>query len=174
MKNKKYFFLSAVFTAALGTFLHFLFELSGKARIFALFSSVNESVFEHLKLIFWPFFITVIIGFFVLEHKKRILLPAALSVFLGMFFIPAVHFSYKAFLGKSFPFIDIPLYYLAVILSYLLFYILYKNGVGGGNIGAFLGFSIFALIIFSLIYFTVNPPHTEAFLDPTTNTFGIK
>jgi hypothetical protein len=173
MKNKKYFFLCGIFTAALGTFLHFLFDLSGEAKIFALFSAVNESVFEHLKLLFWPFFITVIIGFFVLEHKKRIFLPAAIAVFSGMFFIASVHFTYKAFLGRSYSFIDISLFYVAVILSYLIFYILYKNGFGARSVGAFIGFSLFALIILAFIYFTINPPHTEAFLDPLTKTYGI-
>ncbi len=173
MNNKKYFFLSGIFTAALGTFLHFLYKISGEAKIFAVFSSVNESVFEHFKLLFWPFFLTVIVSFFVLEHKKRIFLPAALAVLSGMFFIAAVHFTYKAFLGRSYSFIDISLFYIAVILSYLIFYVLYKNGFGGGSVGAFIGFSVFALIILTLIYFTINPPHNEAFLDPSTKTYGI-
>ena len=34
--------------------LHFAFELSGFSEPFALFASVNESTFEHLKLFFWP------------------------------------------------------------------------------------------------------------------------
>ena len=37
-----------------GSFLHFLFELSGFAVVAAPFASVNESTWEHLKLFFWP------------------------------------------------------------------------------------------------------------------------
>lgn len=34
--------------------LHFAFELSGFSEPVAVFASVNESTFEHLKLFFWP------------------------------------------------------------------------------------------------------------------------
>lgn len=34
--------------------LHFVFELSGFAPTAAVFGSVNESAFEHLKIYFWP------------------------------------------------------------------------------------------------------------------------
>ncbi len=35
-------------------FLHFVFELSNFSEPVAVFGSVNESTFEHLKLYFWP------------------------------------------------------------------------------------------------------------------------
>ena len=41
--------------AVLGTLNHFLYELSGGAAIFALFCPVNESTWEHLKLLFFPY-----------------------------------------------------------------------------------------------------------------------
>ena len=34
--------------------LHFVYELSGFNWFAALFGSVNESTWEHLKLFFWP------------------------------------------------------------------------------------------------------------------------
>lgn len=37
-----------------GSFLHFLYELSGFHPIGAVIGSVNESTWEHLKLFFWP------------------------------------------------------------------------------------------------------------------------
>jgi hypothetical protein len=37
-----------------GSFLHFIFELSGFNTVFAPFGSVNESTWEHLKLFYWP------------------------------------------------------------------------------------------------------------------------
>ena len=39
-----------LFTSIFGTFLHFLFDLSGQSVIAALFSAVNESIWEHMKL----------------------------------------------------------------------------------------------------------------------------
>ena len=42
--------------AFLGTLNHFLYFLSGQSPIVALFCPVNESVWEHLKLLYFPFY----------------------------------------------------------------------------------------------------------------------
>ena len=41
-------------TSLLGTVLHFLYEWLGEAVWIAPFSGVNESTWEHMKLLFWP------------------------------------------------------------------------------------------------------------------------
>jgi hypothetical protein len=44
--------IGVAFIAFLGTALHFTYELSGRNIMVAPFSAVNESVWEHLKLVF--------------------------------------------------------------------------------------------------------------------------
>ena len=39
-----------------GTILHFLYDWLGAPVWIAPFSGVNESTWEHMKLIFWPMF----------------------------------------------------------------------------------------------------------------------
>ena len=46
----------ALFTAALGTLLHFTYDWSGGWSVAAAFSAVNESTWEHMKLLFFPLF----------------------------------------------------------------------------------------------------------------------
>ena len=46
--------LGMIFTGITGTLLHFLFQWSTYKPAIALFSSVNESTWEHLKLLFFP------------------------------------------------------------------------------------------------------------------------
>lgn len=53
----------AVFTILLGSMLHFTFELSGGNPVVGVFSAVNESVWEHLKLAYWP-----ALAYMVIEH----------------------------------------------------------------------------------------------------------
>ena len=43
-----------VFIIILGSLLHFTFEFSGGNPVVGVFSAVNESIWEHLKLAFWP------------------------------------------------------------------------------------------------------------------------
>lgn len=37
-----------------GSLLHFAYELSGKNILIALIAPVNESVWEHSKMVLWP------------------------------------------------------------------------------------------------------------------------
>ena len=46
-----------------GSFLHFIYELSGFALPAAVFGSVNESTWEHLKLFYWP-----ALAFTIVQH----------------------------------------------------------------------------------------------------------
>ena len=50
----KWELLGIVFIIVLGGALHFVFDLSGEWPPLALIAAVNESVWEHLKLGFWP------------------------------------------------------------------------------------------------------------------------
>ena len=49
------------FTSVMGTLLHFLYELSGGRLWAAVISGVNESTWEHMKLLFWPLFLFALI-----------------------------------------------------------------------------------------------------------------
>ncbi|MEC9375151.1 MAG: DUF6512 family protein [Pseudomonadota bacterium] len=40
--------------AIAGSFLHFLFELTNYLKSIAVFAAVNESIWEHSKMYFWP------------------------------------------------------------------------------------------------------------------------
>lgn len=42
------------FILVFGTFLHFAFELSDFWKPVAMIAAVNESTWEHLKMVFWP------------------------------------------------------------------------------------------------------------------------
>lgn len=57
---------SGIFVMILGTLLHFTFEWSGNSTFVASFSAVNESTWEHLKLLFFPMLLTTILGYFLI------------------------------------------------------------------------------------------------------------
>ncbi len=58
-----------VFIVIIGTILRFAFELSGNQPVIGVFSAVNESVWEHLKLGFWPALVWALIEYG--SAKKR-------------------------------------------------------------------------------------------------------
>ena len=44
-----------------GTILHFLYDWTGGSILAAPFSGVNESTWEHMKLLFWPLFLFAVV-----------------------------------------------------------------------------------------------------------------
>lgn len=84
------FFVINVFAGA----LHFAFELSGFYEPIAVFASVNESTFEHLKLYFWPGLVFTLIQHAYVKGKVNnywwgkglALLVTPLTVILAFYF----------------------------------------------------------------------------------------
>ena len=68
---KNFQIFSAIFVMILGTLLHFTYEWSGENLFIAAFSAVNESTWEHLKLLFYPMLLTTIIGYFYFSKTKH-------------------------------------------------------------------------------------------------------
>ena len=57
-----------VFTLLVGSLLHFLYDWTN-SPVVAVFSAVNESTWEHLKLLFFPTFVfSVVESKFLLKH----------------------------------------------------------------------------------------------------------
>ena len=48
--------ITIIFAIILGTLLHFTYKWSNKNMLVGAFSAVNESTWEHLKLLFFPYF----------------------------------------------------------------------------------------------------------------------
>lgn len=51
--------ISTIFIMILGVVLHFTFEWANNNILVGTFSPVNESIWEHLKLLFFPMWILV-------------------------------------------------------------------------------------------------------------------
>ena len=61
--------ISLVWIIMVGGFMHSVYKLSGYWQPIALIAPVNESVWEHMKMFFWPgLFITLVQYFFMRQH----------------------------------------------------------------------------------------------------------
>ena len=99
---------SVIFTWILGTILHFLYEWSGDNKIIASFSAVNESTWEHLKLVFFPMLITTIVGFLVIgKDNKKFWCAKTIGIILAMSFIIVFFYTYTGIIGTNFAILDI-------------------------------------------------------------------
>ena len=81
---KRRYFLAFVLTALAGSALHFGFALCPSPLV-GLFCPVSESVWEHLKLLYWPF----LAAGFVLNRKAENVQAAWSGTLTGLLFMPA-------------------------------------------------------------------------------------
>ena len=110
-----------IVTMFLGTLNHFLYDWSGKNPVIALFTPVNESVWEHMKLLFFPFLLLSLIEYIIRRSDRARFFGSRLfAVWCGMFSIIVLFYGYSGAIGRSFVLIDILLYYLGVIITYSL------------------------------------------------------
>lgn len=152
--------LRIVIVASLGCLNHFLYEWSGKNFFVGLFTPVNESVWEHIKLLFFPFLICMIIEYFMYGHEKRGFIFSSTSGLLaGLIFIPAAFYTYTGIVGKEYFIVDILIFFLSVIISFRLGR--FKEGNFTKDFSAFI-----ILLCLTVLFagFTVYPPDSPLFI----------
>ena len=109
------------FTGAVGTLLHFVYEWTGGNPLIAAFCAVNESTWEHMKLLFVPFFLFTMVEFIVFAEPLRSFFAAkAASILLGLLAIPVLFYSLGGMFGKTPDWVNIAIFFLADALLYFM------------------------------------------------------
>lgn len=162
-----------VFTGIAGTLLHFLYEWTGENRIAALFSGVNESTWEHMKLLFFPLLIFAIIeSRYIGKEYNNFWCVKLIGILLGLSVIPVLYYTYTGIFGKNADWFNITIFFIATAVSYIAERGLLKKEKN------FCPFETLAKIILLLIavlffVFTFAPPQIPLFKDPITKLYGI-
>lgn len=116
---KKYFICGIVFTSVLGTLSHFFYQWTGKNPLIALISPVNESTWEHMKLLFFPM---LIYSLYASARLKETFpsLPAALAVGIltGTLSIPVLFYTYTGIIGRNIAAADIAVFFGSVLIAW--------------------------------------------------------
>ena len=110
-----------IVTLVLGTLSHFLYEYSGENPFTALISPVNESVWEHLKLVFFPVFLVTAMEYFIHKSNKSALWGSRLAgAWMGMTAIVLLFYGYTSVLGREVLVIDILLFVIGVVVAFFV------------------------------------------------------
>ncbi len=165
--------VGTLFIIFLGSAFHFTYELSGRLAIVGAFSAVNESVWEHLKLAFWPSLIWLLIEYIlVIKLTNNFLISKTLGTCTMIALIPIVFYSYTSITGGSIFAIDIATFIVAVIIGQIVSYTLFRKNQFARNVDRVALVILVALGI-AFIVFTFYPPHLPVFQDPINSGYGI-
>ena len=155
-----------IFTCITGTLLHFAYNWSNQSVFFAPFSAINESIWEHMKLLFFPMFVFALVENFFLGNEYEIFwCVKLLGITLGILLIPILYYSYTGIFGIEIDWINISIFFLANAVAYLLETWLLKRGIPG-CVHPLLALFLLCLIAFVFVVFTFAPPTIPLFEPP--------
>ncbi|MBR2965227.1 MAG: hypothetical protein IKC34_01610 [Clostridia bacterium] len=159
-------------TALGGTLLHFLYDWLGKPWWIASFSGVNESTWEHMKLLFWPMFIFAIVQSFFFREREDFWCVKLRGILLGLLLIPVLFYTYNGVIGKSPDWLNIAIFFITAAVVYICEVRLYnKENLRCRSPKA--SVAVLCVIAFLFVLFTFRTPEIAIFKDPLTSTYGI-
>ena len=160
------------FTSFFGTLLHFLYEWLDESIFAAPFSGVNESTFEHMKLLFWPMFIFAIFESFFFKSYGNFWCIKLKGTLLGLVLIPVLFYTYNGAIGKSPDWLNIAIFFISAAIAYIYETRQFNNKT---TICRYKKLSIAILLIIAVLFvlFTFTTPEIGIFKDPLTDTYGI-
>lgn len=158
--------IGAVFGVIFGTMLHFLYAWSGKMAWVGIFAAVNESVWEHTKLLFFPIALFMIIEWFWVKDKNLLFFAKLGEYLVTTLFIISFFYTYTGALGiQEVLIVDIASFVVAVIMGKAISYAILTSGYKPKMPTWIHTFALFLIFVF-YGFVTFYPPQVPLFQDP--------
>lgn len=170
---KLWHIVGAIFTLILGTLLHFSYEWSGNNEFVSYIAPINESIWEHQKLLFTPMILFTIIE--LLAYGKDIpnfLQVKVLSIIVGIVTIIVSYYTYSGIIGHNCLIADIGTFVLGILVAYLFSYYFLQTTCFSSQLSRIVILILLVLLMLCFVLFTVNPPRIPLFQDSPTGTYG--
>ena len=169
----KWALIGIAFIVLLGGMLHFVFGWSGEWRPMALIAATNESVWEHLKLGFWPALFYCIVEYkYIRKSTNNFLIAQAIGIYLIPITITTLFYLYTAFVEDMLV-ADLIIFVLAVVIGQLVSYkILTARPLPAWT--SKLGLLLLVLLTLAFSTLTYYATHLLIFRDPIGGGYGIQ
>ena len=161
---KSYIITGIIFVSIIGTLLHFAYEWSGNNIIVGIFSPINESIWEHTKLIFFPMMLySYFISKKIISQYPCINSSMIIGAFTGVLLIIALFYTYSGIIGFHIGFVDISIFFISVILAFLTAY--KKSSFCNKNRYVIFLKIIQTILVCLYVLFTFFPPEIPLFFE---------
>lgn len=173
MTFKKWKIFSPIIIFVLCSLVHFGYDLLPNF-ITSIFFPVNESIYEHMKMIYTSILLFSLIEYFVIRKMTWILNNKGINPFISglvnIFSFLLIYLPINMIIGENMIVTFIILFISNIITAYVSYHILIQRKLIDDKLGLFL--TLFLYIPFT--YFTYNPIHIEFFYDTKNKLYGIK
>ena len=174
-KINKLFYFSSFIIFGLSILSHFAYKWSGFNNFLGAFVPTNESIFQHVKMYFYPTVLYYFITFLLFSSKyeidaKRYFIPPLITMILTTFIVVGNYYVFRNGFNIDSMIIDISLLFIGLLLSSFLC----KHVYNMKKVMRFSGYAslllIFALAV-TMTYFQINPRHVDFFYDNENKTY---
>ena len=156
-----------------GSLLHFTFGWAGYWSPVALVAAVNESVWEHLKIAFWPGLMWSILELVVLRPNRwQFWAAKGFALLIAPAFIVIAFYAYTSLLGRNLLALDITTFVVAIALGQIVSARLISAS-GWRRTSLVLGTTLLTLQLIAYSTFTFYPPALGIFEDSRDGNRGI-
>jgi len=167
---KQYTIIGIIFVLITGTISHFVYDWSGQNILVGFFFPVNESIWEHMKLVFFP----MLLYTFYITKKMKDTNPCVTSSFLlgtlaGTALVSIIFYTYSGILGYNLLVLDLLTFALSVLGGFLVAYFATQS-CRFASYERLLKIAIF-LVAIAFFFFSYFPPEIAWFENPVETTF---
>jgi len=175
--DQKWILLGVPVLIVIGSLLHFAYDWSGNSTIVGLFAPINESVWEHLKMIFWPTLFWWFLGYFLFFKNTSVdpakwFVSCTAAVLIGPLVIVTFYYTYTGALGIHSLILDIFSLFLGVAVGQGLALHVYNYAKPSPSC-LYWSFTVIIFLVLAFTVFTFIPPHIPLFKDSLTGKYGI-
>ena len=172
MNFKKWKIISPIILFILCSITHFGYNLFPNF-ITSIIFPVNESIFEHMKMIYTSVLLFSLIEYLINKKRNWHINNLGINPFISgitniasflMLYLPS-----RLILNENMIFTFIILFISNIITAFVSYKILSIKQFMDNKIGLVLTF----LLYIPFAYFTYNPPHNSIFYDPKEELYGI-
>lgn len=166
MRQLKLFtIVGIIFVLITGSLAHFLYQWTNNNFIIGLFTPVNESVWEHMKLIFFPMLLYSLFTVPKMKTDFPCICPSlCFGILLGTLCVPLFFYGYTSVLKKDFFPLDIGTFILSTIIGFIASYLLTLSCRIKPYSLLLYAFTAILFLCFAL--FTSHPPQLAIFRPP--------
>lgn len=117
-KLKHYTIGGIFFVLILGTLSHFLYEWTACNDLIGFFTPVNESTWEHMKLLFFPMLLYAPFMLRIRTDYPGVISALPAGILSGTISIPVIFYTYTGILGTHFFIGDLMTFLLSVLIAF--------------------------------------------------------
>ena len=164
--------ISTIIISIVGTLAHFLYDITNHNKFIGLFTAVNESTWEHIKIALTPILLCGLYDGAAYGQNPNYFLAKCVSLLIPIFIIPSIFYAYKSLSKKPILLIDIFTFYLVIFLSQFAF----KTVIDIPAVPYFfeyLGCLVTFVVFGAYAVLTLMPLKLFIFKDPISKKYGF-